>query len=50
MSVLPVKKSTLRYGSADAGVTVHFDDPVLFEVFNTLFIGIAKQNSMIWFI
>eukprot|EP01125_Pyxidicula_operculata_P007329 TRINITY_DN2496_c0_g1_i1.p1 TRINITY_DN2496_c0_g1~~TRINITY_DN2496_c0_g1_i1.p1 ORF type:complete len:2166 (+),score=385.55 TRINITY_DN2496_c0_g1_i1:51-6548(+) len=29
MCVLPISKSTIKYGSADAGRTVHFDDPVL---------------------
>jgi len=29
MSLLPIGKDTIRYGSADGGITVHADDPFL---------------------
>lgn len=32
MSMLPLSKDSLKYGSNDAGKTMHFDDPVLNQV------------------
>jgi len=31
-SILPIKSSTLRYGSNDGGQTVHNTDPTLFKL------------------
>jgi len=32
VSLLPLKKGSLKYGSSDGGVTVHTDDPKLNDV------------------
>jgi hypothetical protein len=30
MSILPISRKTIKYGSADAGLSVHHDDPGLY--------------------
>jgi hypothetical protein len=47
MSLLPIGKDTIRYGSADGGVTVHDDDPFLSKQLKTFAKGYHLKKHIV---